>query len=75
MSEERQTPFQHALDVVEQLPLEDQETLVAIIRQRLIERRRADIAANAEASRAALREGRASYGTLEDLRKELEDEG
>lgn len=75
MSEERQTPFQYALDVVEQLPLEDQETLIAIIRQRLIERRRAEIAANAEASRAALREGRATYGSSEDLRKELEDEG
>ena len=74
MSEERQSPFQHALDVVEQLPLEDQATLIAIIRQRLIERRRDEIAANAEATRAAVREGRAKYGSVEDLRRDLEDE-
>ncbi len=35
------TPFQQALDIVEQLPAEDQETLVDIIQRRLIEQRRA----------------------------------
>jgi hypothetical protein len=73
MSKEQETPFQHALDVVEQLPFEDQEILIGIIRQRLIERRRAEIAANAEASRTALREGRAKYGSVEDLRRDLSD--
>ena len=36
--------FQQALDVVESLSPDDQETLVAVIRRRLIERRRAEIA-------------------------------
>jgi len=65
------TPFQQALDVVEKLPAEDQETLVDIIRQRLIEHRRADIARNAQATIQAFREGRASYGTVDDMRRDL----
>jgi hypothetical protein len=67
------TPFQQALDVVERLPLEDQETLVDIIRRRLIEQRRAEIARNAQATRQAFQEGRASYGTVDDLRRDLLD--
>ncbi len=65
------TPFQQALDVVEKLPAEDQETLVDIIRRRLIELRRAEIARNAQATLQAFREGRASYGTVDDLRRDL----
>jgi len=65
------TPFQQALDAVEKLPVEDQETLVEIIRQRLIEQRRAEIARNAQATLQAFREGRASYGTVDDLRRDL----
>ncbi len=65
------TPFQQALDAVERLPAEDQETLVDIIRRRLIERRRAEIVRNAQATRQAFREGRARYGTVEDLRRDL----
>jgi hypothetical protein len=58
---------------VERLPLEDQETLVDIIRRRLIEQRRAEIARNAQATRQAFQEGRASYGTVDDLRRDLLD--
>jgi len=65
------TPFQQALDVVEKLPPEDQETLVDIIRRRLIEQRRAEIARNAQVTIQAFREGRANYGTVDDLRREV----
>ena len=65
------TPFQQALDVVEKLPTEDQETLVDIIQRRLIEQRRAEMARNAQATMLAFREGRASYGTVDDLRRDL----
>ena len=65
------TPFQQALDVVEQLPPTEREGLIEIVRQRLIEQRRLEIAENAEATLRALAEGRASYGTIEDLSRDL----
>ena len=65
------TPFQQALDVVEEPPFEDQETLIEIIRHRMIAQRRAKIAHNAQATMLAFREGRASYGTVDDLRRDL----
>ena len=65
------TPFQQALDSIEQLPTEDQETLIEIVQRRLIEQRRAEIARNARATLQAFREGRARYGTIDDLRRDL----
>jgi hypothetical protein len=68
------TPFQWALEVIEQLPVEDQRVLIEIVRRRLIEQRRAEIARNARATLQAFREGRARYGTVDDLRCDLLDE-
>lgn len=68
------TPFQQALDMVEQLPAEDQENLIEIVRRRLIEERRAKIARNARTTVQAFREGRARYGTMDDLRRDLMSE-
>ena len=68
------TPFQWALEVVEQLSAEDQRVLIEIVRRRLIEQRRAEIARNAGATLQAFREGRARYGTVDDLRCDLLDE-
>ena len=66
-----QTPFQQALDFIDQFSVDDQEALVEIVQQRLIEHRRIEIAANAKATLRALREGRAQVGTLDDLRRDL----
>ena len=68
------SPFQQALEVVEQLPAEDQKALVEIVRQRLIEERREEIARNARATLDAFREGRTRNGTMDDLRRDLLDE-
>jgi hypothetical protein len=65
------TPFQQALDIIEQFPADDQEALIEVIRRRLVEQRRAEIARNASATLQALKEGRASYGTVDDLRRDL----
>jgi hypothetical protein len=65
------TPFQQALEGIEKLDAEDQRTLIEIIRLRLVEQRRAEIARNARATLRAFREGRAAYGTVDDLRREL----
>jgi len=67
--------FQQAIDVVEAMQPEDQEALIELIRRRLIERRRADIARNATETLRAVREGRAQYGGVEDLRRDLLGKG
>jgi len=71
MSQMTISSFQQAIDVVEAMPPEDQEALIELIRRRLIERRRADIAHNATETLRAVREGRAQYGSVEDLRRDL----
>jgi hypothetical protein len=60
-----------ALDVVESLPPDDQKTLIDLIRHRLVERRSAEIARNAQETLQAVRDGRAQYGSVEDLRRDL----
>jgi hypothetical protein len=68
------TPFQQALELIERLPVSDQEALLEVVRHRLLEQRRGEIAANAQATLQAFREGRARYGTLDDLRRDLVEE-
>ena len=63
--------LQQALEVVERLPPEDQQTLIDLIQRRLVEWRRAEIAGNAAATLQAVREGRARYGSFEDLKQDL----
>lgn len=66
------TPLEAALDVIDRLPPDDQQAIIEIVRKRIIDRRRREIADNAQATLQAFREGRASYGTGENLRQELE---
>jgi len=65
------TPFQKAIDAVESLPYEDREELLEIIRKRIAEHRRDEIYANAQEALQAVREKRAKFGTVEDLKKDL----
>jgi len=67
-----ETPMQHALDVVEGLDEEEQAALLDMVRQRRIERRRAEIADHARKTARAFKEGRAHIGTVDDLRRDLE---
>jgi len=71
MEQVQLSPFQEALDAVEKLSAEDQETLLELIRRRLVERRRAEIARNAAATLQAVREGRARFGPVEALKRDL----
>ena len=65
------TPFQKAIDAVESLPFDDREELLEILRMRIAEHRRDEIAANAREALQAIREKRAKFGTVEDLKKDL----
>ncbi len=69
----RVSAFEEALDIIDRLPVEDQEALVDIVHKRLVDQRRREIASNAQATLQAFREGRASYGTVDDLRRELSE--
>ena len=71
MSMNRQTPFQKALDAVEALPIDAREDVIEIIRMRIAEDRRKEIAANAREVVEAVREKRATYGTVDDLKRDL----
>ena len=63
--------FQVALETVEELTPGDQEMLVEIVRRRLIERRRAELAEDIAAAREAYRHGDVRRGTVDDLMAEL----
>ena len=65
------TPFQKAIDAVESLPFDDREELLEILRMRIAEQRRDEIAANAKEALQAVKEKRAKFGTVEDLKKDL----
>jgi len=71
MSQVMQPDFQQVLELIESMSPEDQETLIELIRHRLIEWRRGEIARNAAETLQAVREGRAGYGTVKDLEGEL----
>jgi hypothetical protein len=71
MSSPAVTPFEQTLEMIDRLSVEDQVSLVEIVQRRLAEQRRAEIARNAQATLRAFKEGRAHYGTIEDLRRDL----
>jgi hypothetical protein len=71
MSTDQNTPFQKAIDAVESLPFGDREELLEIIRLRIAAQRRDEIAYNAKATLQSVRENRAKFGTIEDLKKDL----
>ena len=68
------TPFQKAIDAVESLPFDDREELLEILRMRIAEHRRDEIAANAKEALQAVKEKRAKFGTVEDLKKDLSED-
>lgn len=71
MTTDQATPFQKALEAVESLPFDEREDVIEIIKRRLAEDRREEIAANAREAVKAVREKQAKYGTIEELKKDL----
>ena len=71
MSSHLETSFQKAIDAVESLSFDDREELLEILRMRIAEQRRDEIAANAHEAVQAVREKRAKFGNIEDLKKDL----
>jgi hypothetical protein len=72
MNAEQGVSLQNALDTVEHLTHEEQIAVLDILQRRLLEQRRTEIAQNASAAAQAVREGSAAYGTIDDLKRDLE---
>ena len=66
--------LQHAIDVVEALPVDAQATLIEIIQQRLQQQRRNDLYQNVLESERDYAQGQFSRGTVSDLMAELDNE-
>ena len=67
-----QNVLDEILDKVNEMPLEDQDMLVELIRNRYKEKRREDILANARQTFEEYNKGLTSKGTVSDLLRELE---
>lgn len=63
--------FDEALELVESLPEEQRETLVEIIKRRLIEERKNKLVKSIKKARVELASGKIRKGNLEDLMREL----
>lgn len=59
------------LESVERLPVEDQEILIDVIRKRLIEKRRDELAQSIKQAQKDYGEGNVFRGTIEDVIAEL----
>ena len=68
------SPYQSALEHIDLLALEDQEVLIEEVHYRLIDRRRSEIARNAEETVSQFRRGQADTGSIDDLRRALAGE-
>lgn len=65
------TPLQHALDTVDALPLETQESVLDVLQRRIAANRRAAIVREVRQARAHFRAGKVKRGTVTDLMAEL----
>ena len=63
--------FSEALELIESLPEEDRRDLLDIVRRRLVEERRAEIAKSIQAAREEWAGGEVKRGTVDDLLREL----
>jgi hypothetical protein len=72
MAKEMVVPrFQQVIEMIEALPPDDQALLIEIIRRRLIQHRRAELAVEIAEARDAYRQGNVHRGTVADLMEEI----
>ncbi len=63
--------LQYALDVLEKLPFEEQEMVIDIVKKRRIEDRREEIRKTADELSKSIADGKARFGSIEDLKNDL----
>jgi len=64
-------PFGDVLEAVDKLSSQDQEALIEVVRQRLIERRREELARDIRRAEREFRSGRCRPVTVAELMKEI----
>lgn len=68
------TVFEEVLEKIDHIPLEDQNMLIQILKNRYRDRRRVEIKRNAELTVEEHKEGLTSKGNVADLTKSLEED-
>jgi len=63
--------FQKALEIIESLPEEQRESLMDIVKRRLIDERRDRLAQSIKEAREEYKRGKIRKGTVDDLMNEL----
>ena len=63
--------FQEALEIIESFPVEQREALIEIVKSRLVEERRDQLAQEIKEAREKFRRGEVTKGTVNDLMREL----
>ncbi len=63
--------FDEALDIIESFPEKQRESIVEIVKRRLIEERREQLRQTIKESREEYAHGEVSRGTVEDLIREV----
>ena len=63
--------FKEALELIESLPDEERWSLIEIVRRRLVEKRRDEIAESVRQAREDFARGDVKRGTVEDLLRDL----
>ena len=67
-----QTTFDGVLDAIDSFSISDQETLIALVKKRISDRRRHEIATNIQQAQIEYQSGQLAQGTIEDAIAELE---
>lgn len=70
----RTSPFQQAIEAVENLSLEDQAMLLDILQKRLNQQRRAELVKEIAEVRKEYAEGNVHFGSVDDFLAELDEE-
>lgn len=68
----REVTFQDALEIIESLPEDQRESLLEIVKHRLIEERRDRLARSIKEARGEYKRGEFKRGTVENLICDLE---
>ena len=64
-------PFGEILEAADGLPIEDQEALIAILKNRLRERRRAELLQDIREAEKEFREGKCQPATPDEIMREI----
>ncbi|MEW6297431.1 MAG: hypothetical protein AB1671_06790 [Thermodesulfobacteriota bacterium] len=68
---EQPVPFGEVLEAIDKLPLEEQKTLMDIVRRRIAERSRKMLAIEVQEARQEFVEGQCRPATADELMKEI----